>query len=289
MQRQSFVIPLLILCFLLAIPVLAQTNEEVYLPIVVRPGLTPTATQAPQPTQIPPTDDPKALVNHYRSLAGVPPVTFNTVLDDNCWQHARYMAENQDLTHDQNPALPYASPAGQLCAQKGNAWLGWASIPNYWQPRHSIEGWMSSTGHRLWLIYPTTPTFGYGFYSASNNYSGAALDVLSTANFSADAAFTGWPLRYPAPNQVNIPAGDFPITLNWRYFGSAPTITNVTLQTGSGQNVPSTYTTSLAASHKGVEVRATGGLQSDTTYSIAITGSYDGSPFDYVWQFTTAP
>ena len=291
MRRISFSSILVILVLLIAIPVLGQTTDEIYLPVIIRPAITPTptSTQAPQPTPIPPTDDPKAYVNYYRSLAGVPAVTFNGTLDDNCWQHARYMAENEDPTHEQNPALPYASPAGQICAQNGNAWLGWASVSNYWQPRHSIEGWMSSTGHRLWLIYPTTPIFGYGFYTASNNYSGAALDVLSNANFTADPGFGGWPLRYPAPNQTNIPTGDFPITLSWRYFGSVPSITNVSLQTGAGQNVSNTYTTSLAASHKGVEVRATGGLQPGTNYSITIGGTYDGLPFSHSWQFTTVP
>ena len=43
-----------------------------------------------------------AQVNAYRALAGVPPVSEDTTLDAQCFEHARYMAENNDLTHEQN-------------------------------------------------------------------------------------------------------------------------------------------------------------------------------------------
>jgi hypothetical protein len=93
-------------------------------------------------------------VNGYRLRAGVPPVHEDATLNGNCFEHARYMAENNHLTHNQNSSLPYASPAGQICAQKGNAWLGWG---NGWTPADAIDSWMRSVGHRLWLLYPTTP------------------------------------------------------------------------------------------------------------------------------------
>lgn len=227
-------------------------------------------------------------VNYYRSIAGVPAVTEDTTLDNNCWEHARYMAENNDLTHVQDPNLPYASAAGQICAGNGNAWLGGAFFQPYWEVHHSIEGWMESVGHRLWLLYPTTPTFGYGFYTASNNRAGAALDVLSTFNSSADDGYSGWPIRYPAPNQTDVPAEAYPITINWKYFGATPTVSSTSLITFGGTNLAHTADTNLPVGHKGIEIFPSQPLPANTTILVSVSGSYDGTPFTYTWQFTTA-
>jgi uncharacterized protein YkwD len=205
-----------------------QTLVTLFLPLIARP--------------LPPLpDDWLGRVNGYRVRAGLPPVTADAPLNDNCFQHARYMAENNDLTHDQNPSLPYASPAGQICAQKGNAWMGWGSS---WQPRDAIDGWMGSVGHRLWLLYPTTPTFGFGFYS-NNQRSAAALDVLSRAHFGDDAGYPGWPVRYPAPNQQDVPATRYPITLQWPYFEQKPVVTGTSLRVLPGTALEHTTTTDL--------------------------------------------
>jgi uncharacterized protein YkwD len=148
----------LIVSLALSIGIAAPTRANgvtVYLPIVLKDAVSPT----------PPADknDIPAYVNYYRALAGVPAVTFDPALNDNCFQHARYMAVNNHLTHNQNPGLPFASPAGQVCAGNGNAWLGGGAGFPFWEPHHSVDGWMESVGHRLWLLYPTTPTFGFGF------------------------------------------------------------------------------------------------------------------------------
>ncbi|MFV9505178.1 MAG: CAP domain-containing protein [Oscillochloridaceae bacterium umkhey_bin13] len=252
-------------------------TSRVHLPMVMRAG---TVTPAPASTWL-------DLVNDYRVKAGVSPVTEHATYNANCFEHARYMAENNHLTHNQNPELPWASPAGAMCAGKGNAWLGSSFSQPIWTVRDSIDGWMASPGHRLWLLYPTTPTFGYGFYTAANNRAGAALDVLSAANMGHDEAYTGWPIRYPAPNQTNIPAKVYPITLNWRYFGATPTVTSVNLQTASGVAIAHTITTALSAGHKGIQITPTQSLPPATTINVQVTGSYNGQAFSFSWQFTT--
>jgi hypothetical protein len=225
-------------------------------------------------------------VNYYRAIAGVPSVTDDATLNDNCFQHARYMAENNDLTHDQKPDLPWASDAGQICAQKGNAWLGGAFSSPIWEPSDSIEGWMSSVGHRLWLLYPTTPTFGYGFYSASDNRAGAALDVLSRATFDDDS-YSGWPIRYPVPNQISIPATNYAITLNWPYFEERPTISSTSLTTEDGSTISHQADTKLSAGHKGIQILPKEELPDNTIFIVTITGSYNGTSFSYSWKFST--
>jgi uncharacterized protein YkwD len=257
-------------------------SSVLYLPFVAK-------NYSSQP--LPPADknDTLAYVNYYRALAGVPPVTFNATLNDNCFQHARYMAENNHLTHDQNPNLPFASPAGQICAQNGNAWLGGAFFQPYWQPYHSIDSWMGSVGHRLWLIYPTTPVFGYGFYTAANNRAGAALDVLSNANFNADLTYSGWPIRYPAPGQTGVPATAYPITINWRYFGPTPSVSSTSLTTANGTPIAHTVSTdpNSIAGHEAVRILPNSALPANTTINVAVSGTYNGTPFTYAWSFTT--
>jgi uncharacterized protein YkwD len=258
----------------------AEPTVANFLPLITR------AEATPEP---PPVGDALAYVNWYRQQAGVPPVAFSAGLNDNCWQHARYMAENNVLTHNQDPGLPYASLAGQICAESGNAWLGGAATPGYWQPYHSIDGWMSSVGHRLWLLYPTTPTFGYGFYTAAgSNRAGAALDILSTADFAADSAYSNWPVRYPASGQTGIPVAPYAISLLWPYFGSAPLVTTTSLVTEEDAPVAHTVTTNLPAGHRGIQIVPVAALPASTTLTVSASGTYDGVPFSYSWSFTTS-
>ncbi|MEJ2709887.1 MAG: CAP domain-containing protein [Anaerolineales bacterium] len=227
------------------------------------------------------------LVNQYRSSAGVPTVTEDLTLSDNCYQHARYMAENNDLTHNQDPSLPYASAAGQICAQHGDAWLGAAYSQPIWTVSDSVNGWMGSVGHRLWLLYPTTPIFGYGFYTADNNRAAAALDVLSRAEFNKDAAYNGWPVRYPAPDETGIPAVKFPITVNWSYIGDTPQLNSASLTAVSGGAVSIHADAALPGNHKGIQILPDDALKPNTRYEVSLNGTYAGQPFSYTWQFTT--
>jgi hypothetical protein len=222
-------------------------------------------------------------VNYYRAVAGVSPVTTDAGLDANCVEHARYMAENNHLTHNQDPSKPYASAAGQICAGKGNAWIGSGTS---WTDADAVDGWMSSVGHRLWMIYPTTPVFGYGFYTAANREA-AALDVLSRTNMGADTSYSGWPVRYPVAGQTSIPASRYPITLMWRYFGSAPQIISTSLRTESGTAIAHAADTNLPAGHKGVQIVPAANLPDSTVFVVEVAGTYGGAPFSYSWRFST--
>ncbi|WP_322511074.1 CAP domain-containing protein [Chloroflexus sp.] len=290
--------PSLLLCLIIAslvapsslpVNVIARSNTPQFLPnTIFIPLITRTITHPPL--------SPNWLdrVNGYRARAGVPPVTESSALNSNCWEHARYMAENNHLTHNQDPTKPFASPAGQICAQKGNAWIAWG---NSWQPADAVDSWMKSIGHRIWLLYPTTPTFGFGFYTTAtakcklNNYNllcnGAALDVLSHFNPGADTDYPGWPVRYPGIDQTDVPATTYPITLQWRYFGSTPSLTSTTLRVVGGNAIPHTSTTSLPVGHKGIAITPTVNLPANSLIEVSVSGTYDDQPFTYTWQFRT--
>jgi uncharacterized protein YkwD len=264
-----------------AVPSRAARNGEKFhralMPVVIR-----------QKPPAPKTINALALLNEVRKAAGVPQVKDSAYLSDNCRQHARYMAENNLLTHDQNPGLPYASSAGQICAQHANAWLGSQRPDPGWDPDDSIKSWMGSVGHRLWLLYPTTDAVGYGFYTASgSNRAGAALDVLSKADFNADTAYSGWPVRYPAAGERYIPALRYPITLNWRYFGPAPKLQRTRLTGPSGQAIAHVATTTLAAGHKGIQLVPKANLPLNSLITVTISGTYEGQTFSHTWNFYT--
>jgi hypothetical protein len=227
------------------------------------------------------------LVNRYRISAGVPPAAEDRTLDENCVQHARYMAENGILTHEQDPDLPYATDPGQYCAEHSNTWLGSKSTVERWNPTDAIEGWMGSVGHRLWLLYPTTRAFGYGFYPDDSTRAAAAIDVMSFADFAADERYTGWPVRSPGANEQDVPAVGYPITLNWRYFGPAPSLEASRLTTADGASIPHDANTNLPAGHKGIQLIPRQPLPTDSELIVIVTGRYEGKRFSYQWRFVT--
>lgn len=249
---------------------------------------TAAAPSQPAPSQPAPNQTPAIpeqwldRLNYYRSLVGVPTVTENPTYSANCFEHARYMAENNDITHDQQADLPYASDAGQICAQKGNAWIGWGKG---WSQAEVIDGWMASLGHRLWMIYPSLQTTGFGMYTASNGVSAAGIDVLSDNKIENDNSFSGWPVIYPAPKQSNF--NQHYITLLWPYFQDTPNISSSSITNQQGQSIAHQATTQLPAGHKGIALIPQDYLADNTIYTVTVSGSYAGTAFNHTWQFST--
>lgn len=259
----------------------AEMRARSFVPIMLRQGRPGQVTGT-----LPDRTDPFKYINYFRNAAGVSPVTFNDALNQNCWMHSRYMAEENQIAHSENTSSPWYSTAGQTCGKNGNVWLGSEFSRPFWQPYHAIENWMASVGHRLWLLYPTTPVFGFSFYTAANNRAGASLDVLSRINTGMDTSYAGWPVRYPAPDQTDVPAQAYSITLNWRYFGATPVVSSASL-TANGKSIPFNVTTALPVNHKGIEIRPAQALPANSTITVSVSGSYDGAPFNYTWSFRT--
>jgi uncharacterized protein YkwD len=254
-------------------------SARVFVPLLTRAGQAAT----PQPNALNPLDT----INAFRTAAGLSRVTLVDTLNNNCWLHSRYMAEENEIAHSERTSSRWYTAEGQSCGQNSNVWLGSEFSRPIWQPANAIESWMASVGHRMWLLYPTTPAFGFSFYTAANNRAGAALDVLSRVDTSKDTSYAGWPVRYPAPNQTGIPAQAYSITLGWRYFGATPAVSSISL-TANGAPIPFSYTTSLPVNHKGIEIKPSLPLPANSTINVSVAGSYDGKPFSYQWSFKTA-
>lgn len=261
-------------------PLMAEEKEKpphaYYMPVVVHPD-PPAVKSATAVT----------LVNDLRTEADIPPVQESPPLNENCYEHARYMAENNVLAHEQDPRLPYASESGQDCAENANAWLGSNRYDTNWTPKDSVNVWMKSVAHRIWLLYPTTRTVGYGFFSVEEDHrAAAAFDILSSANFEADRMYGGWPVKYPV-GDLFVPATRYPITLNWRYFGPKPVVQTVQLQTADGQILAHEANTNLPAGHKGIQIIPQQDLPPHSQITVTVSGSYEGQPFSYTWDFHT--
>lgn len=228
-----------------------------------------------------------SMVNEVRSTAGVPTVRADDQLNSNCFEHARYMAQNNLLSHDQDPNLPFASPHGETCAHHANAWLGPRTADPGWSPVDSIDVWVSSVAHRMWLLYPTTRMIGYGFFDLqSNNRAAAALDILSQTDFAQDQAYEDWPVIYPR-EASDVPPTRFPITLQWRYFGPEPDLQKTSLRTASGHAVAHEASTQLPAGHKGIQIIPKEDLPANSSFIVTVSGRYEDQPFSLTWSFHT--
>jgi uncharacterized protein YkwD len=259
-----------------------STNGEhkLYLPITTGSAQPRGSSESPQ----------YDLINQYRSNAGVPLVSHNPVLESQCYDHSRYMAENGVLSHTQDPHLPYASTGGETCARQANIWMASGPLATPWNPDSAIRSWMASIPHRLWLLYPTSKEFGYAFYSTQGGQrAAAAVDILSAADLAADEGYGEWPVRYPGNDEKNVPATRYPITLNWRYFGPEPVLSRVRLTKRDGTSIGHEATTDLTAGHKGIKIIPTNALPANSRIIVTVSGSYDGQPFSYTWRFQTGP
>jgi FHA domain-containing protein len=170
--------------------------------IAVAPGA---PSGAPGATALPPW---LARLNHYRSLAGLPPVAEDPALSEGDALHARYLVKSYaeairrggigGEAHEENRASPWYTAKG--------ADAGKASDVSYWQagkgppaagttsdspdspdampwgsPGWSIDGWVGIPFHRLSLLSPYLRRTGFGRYCEDSGCA-AALDTLSERN-----------------------------------------------------------------------------------------------------------
>jgi hypothetical protein len=232
-------------------------------------------------------------VNVYRSQAGVAPVVGDPILTNQCMLHATYMAENQIASLFEERLLSMYSSEGSLCA--GNALIYLLpSNPQYFQANRTVDAWMDSPTHRMWLLYPTMAAVGFGYKvtpAGDNWVTSSALDVLSGIDFDADGMYPNWPARFPSPGQTGVPAKKYAITTWWQYTGPAPAVnlSTTTLTTAAGVAVPFTINSDPAAygGHKHITLLPSNPLAYDTIFVVHLEGSYNDEAFVYEWKFST--
>lgn len=160
---------------------------------------------------------------YYRAMAGVPSdISFSSVYNERAQRAALMMGAGQQLSHFPQPGWPCYTAEGADAAAKSNLhyriWSG-ITLP----VADAVTAYMedagdnnANVGHRRWLLYPQTTTFGAGavegFHDGWDTHANAIW--VMDGNYSAPRPatrdeFVAWPPPGYVPYQVTFPRWSF--------------------------------------------------------------------------------
>ncbi len=156
-----------------------------------------------------------ARLNYFRALAGLRPVVEDPELSDGDRKHAVYLVKNYGpaiekgeslgiAAHTEDPSKKWYTPEGRLAAGSSDEteWVApYAPGASGW----SIEDWMATPFHRLWILSPLLGRVGYGQYCEGQ----VCVAMLNVIGGAAPAPRFGAPLKDPVqfpPPGATIPA-----------------------------------------------------------------------------------
>ncbi|HTT76345.1 MAG TPA: CAP domain-containing protein, partial [Candidatus Binataceae bacterium] len=185
-------------------------------------------------------------LNHYRQLAGLPPVAPDPTLAAGDLAHARYLvktdAENISKgwlgpeAHVEDLSSPWYSHAGQIAAAGSDVEAGANPYGKPWiTPEGAIDGWISTPFHRLAILNPLLQAAGYGQYCDGGSCA-AALNLLTDmAPIPLMPKMLPKPIMFP-PDGSSLPLkqweGEWPDPLTSCPGYTAPSGLAITLQLG---------------------------------------------------------
>jgi hypothetical protein len=261
------------------------------------------ASLVPAAAQKKETPDQEALrvINGYRTLAGLQPVSLDAKLGKGCMEHASYMLLNRGTdamaglnAHHQDPKLPGATAAGAECGKAADLYPGVASLTA------AIDGWMGGIYHRRPIMDPDLRTIAVGYAARPDGMLMAALMFVPSKERKG-----GWPVRFPGANQTDVlleyppevpnpipnnGKGGYPITLQFPPFDKVTKV-SATL-TANGKSLafwlsdPEHPATSFGQ-YGLVSVIPKQVLAPNTKVTVAITATWNGKTETTTWSFTT--
>ena len=266
-----------------------QPNNQVYLPIVIKadPVICPDGP-----------DQWLCLLNYYRSIAGVNPVTQNGIYNDHIGLHTNYMLLNptQANVHTEYVGNPGYSEEGKTAAGQSNMISLIGGV--YLTPKQSIELWLATPNHRYHMLHPDLDQSGFDLSCDSKNcFSG--LNILASLPRSFE--IQKFDLVYPADKQQGIPASEFPIS--WSFYLPWTSSTNdndevrfvsATIRDSSNKSVSFTkaepnHSDGAYEYINQVVLTPSENLTPGKIYSVNMTVSIQGKTYTKSWSFTTAP
>jgi hypothetical protein len=128
-------------------------------------------------------DDWLGIVNTYRAMSGLAPVTPNAEWSAQDAAHSCYMLIN-GMSHDEIPGRDGYTQGGDIAGNSGNVAVS-SSVST--SARSHIELWMTGPFHTIGILRPNLAVAGFGMCadsSASRWRSGATLDVIRGINSS---------------------------------------------------------------------------------------------------------
>ncbi len=118
------------------------------------------------------------IVNTYRAMSGLAPVTANATWSSEAQAHSCYMLQN-GISHDEVPGLPGYTPGGDTAGNSGNVAV--SSVMSA-TPRNHIDLWMTGPFHAIGILRHNLTSSGFGLCAAANTptpwHSGGTLDVI---------------------------------------------------------------------------------------------------------------
>lgn len=117
------------------------------------------------------------IVNAYRAMSGLAPVTAEPAWAAGAAAHSCYMIQN-DIAHDEVPGRPGYTVEGDLAGNNGNVAVSGSATTT---ARSHIELWMTGPFHAIGILRPNLTRTAYGDCrdaTSSRWRSAATLDVL---------------------------------------------------------------------------------------------------------------
>lgn len=227
-------------------------------------------------------------INYFRKMVGLPFIPpLDAALNTQCQQAALMMDAENALSHSPDPSWACYTPAGAEAAEKSNLYLGRVGVA-------AVDGFIEDpgagnevVGHRRWLLYTRSGTFGHGSTTQGN-----AIWVIGNFVTQPDSLlpeFIAWPPKGFVPNALAFPRWSFGLPGN-ADFGSA----NVTM-TGPGNTaVPVTivHREAVGGSFTGDNtiVWEPAGINTasvtDQTYTVTVSGISGAPQSSYTYTVT---
>jgi len=131
-------------------------------------------------------------LNSWRATTGLPNLTENTTWSSGDAAHAKYMVENDLVTHYETVGTPYYTVAGDTAARNGNINVSSTTSST---DESAIDWWMGAPFHAIGLMDPRLTTTGFGSYRRvkSGWQMGAAVDTLRGNPFTGGT----YPVYFP--------------------------------------------------------------------------------------------
>jgi uncharacterized protein YkwD len=257
-----------------------------------------------------------AIVNDYRTKAGLKPVALDDALGQACAKHARYLVMNEGhpaleglKAHGEDLTLPGASKEGKDAGLASNIAIG------DFAPLDGLHNWMATLYHRVQMLDPRLERVGFACARGRRQGWVILLNVVTgrTAGDRADIVI------YPAPDQAGVPLtfpnggeepnplpadktgrAGYPITASFPMSIAVPNKTpftrgSATLKDAKGAEVPCWFSSpeKLAnpkfAGHQSntVCLIPKAPLPANSVLEVHMQGELAGKPWQKKWKFTT--
>jgi len=234
-------------------------------------------------------DDWLHIVNTYRAMSGLAPVTSNAAWSAEAQAHSCYMLQN-GISHDEVPGRPGYTTGGDVAGNSGNVAVSSSLTAT---ARDHIDLWMTGPFHAIGILRHNLKQSGFGLCADENTptpwRSGGTLDVVRGVDTSARRPTA--PITFPG-NGATVPLNAFitefpnPMTLcGWKGNAGLPLIAmmpnNVTSASATlrGPQGP-IETCVLHASNTGADATAQAILEGDNAVVVMPRTTLEDGAYD---------